>query len=142
MWIHPGFYTSFLTRGSDVLVLKEDEIKAKIRETMDTDCVYDVNILYNPDTNDVEFEQDTGSWYENDNRVFLAKIRRGISDEDGVALMEMTGLEEWTYLEDFEKFENARDYINDLIELEYSLVLDQIIEAESTANSFYWVEEF
>jgi hypothetical protein len=126
----------------NVLVLKEDEIKAKIRETMDTDCVYDVNILYNPDTNDVEFEQDTGSWYENDNRVFLAKIRRGISDEDGVALMEMTGLEEWTYLEDFEKFENARDYINDLIELEYSLVLDQIIEAESTANSFYWVEEF
>ncbi len=126
----------------DVLVLKEDEIKAKIRETMDTDCVYDVNILYNPDTNDVEFEQDTGSWYENDNRVFLAEIRRGISDEDGVALMEMTGLEEWTYLEDFEKFENARDYINDLIELEYSLVLDQIIEEESTANSFYWVEEF
>ena len=80
---------------------------------------YSENIYYDPDHDEIVIRQDDGSWYDHDNRIYLATIKPGIADWQGVDLMEIAGVDEWNDFDDFKDDEDAQFYIRNLIDEEY-----------------------
>jgi hypothetical protein len=108
----------------------ESLIREHIRELVGYEKrnLYSENIYYDPDCDEIVIKQDDGSWYENDNRIYLAKIKPGIADWQGVDLMEIAGVDTWNDFDDFEDNEEAQFYINNLIDEEYEYIESMALE--------------
>ncbi len=108
----------------------EDKIKGYIKKLMDEDGTYPIDVLYCPRTEDLEFQQDDGSWVQNDDRTHLFTIKPGMVDDHYLTMRELEHLdtdddEEYKYVSLFDfKSDEAIDYLNDLINEEYDLLID------------------
>ena len=103
-------------------------IRKHIRELMGYEEPYDEDIYYDPDLGKIDIEQNTGSWYENDNRIFLTIIKRGIADCHGGELMEISGVNGWNDFDDFTGNEDAQLYIDNLIDEEYARIESDVLD--------------
>ena len=114
----------------DIVERNEEIIKEEIKKLMDQpETSYPIQVFVRPETGELEFRQDDGSWIKDDPRILLFTIEPGISIEDYSRLMELEGKADGDRISLLElKDESAIDFLNDLVNTQYDIYYQEVLK--------------